>query len=81
MLADYYAGSGQMDKAKVEFASLVAKYPKNVQLQEGYIRILLETKDYGTAQTVVTELMKKKFRDPEVAALNGIVLLNSGKSE
>ena len=80
ILADYYAGSGQLDKAKAEFSSLAAKYPKNVSVQKGYIRILLEVKDYGTAQTVVTELMKKNSKDPEVAGLNGIVLLNAGKA-
>jgi tetratricopeptide (TPR) repeat protein len=80
MLADYYAGSGQLDKAKTEFSSLAAKYPKNVSVQKGYTRVLLEVKDYGTAQTVVAELMKKNSKDPEVAGLNGIVLLNSGKA-
>jgi len=80
ILADYYTGSGQMDKAKAEFSGLAAKYPKNVSVQKGYIRILLEVKDYGTAQAVVTELMKKNAKDPEVAGLNGIVLLNGGKA-
>jgi len=80
MLADYYAGSGQLDKAKAEYASLAHKYPKNVSVQEGYVRILLEVKDYTTAQSVVTELMKKNSKDPQVAVLNGIVLLNSGKT-
>lgn len=80
MLADYYAGSGQVDKSKAEFASLASKYPKNIQLKKGYIRVLLEARDYGTAQTVVTELMKKNSKDPEVAGLNGIVLLNEGKA-
>ena len=80
MLAEYYADSGQTDKAKAEFANLVAKYPKSIQLKEGYIRVLLEAKDYATAQTVVTELMKKNSKDPEVAGLNGIVLLNAGRA-
>ena len=80
ILADYYAGSGQMDKAKAEFSSLAAKYPKNISVKKGYIRVLLETKDYGTAQTVVEGLMKTDGKDPEVAGLNGIVLLNSGKA-
>ena len=79
MLADYYASTGQLDKARAEFSSLAAKYPKNVSVLKGYIRVLLEVKDYGTAQAVVTELMKKDAKDPEVAGLNGIVLLNSGK--
>ena len=80
ILADYYAGSGQMDKAKAEFSSLAAKYPKNISVKKGYIRVLLEVKDYGTAQTVVEGLMKTDGKDPEVAGLNGIVLLNSGKA-
>ncbi|MGD0902869.1 MAG: tetratricopeptide repeat protein [Terracidiphilus sp.] len=80
ILADYFEGSGQMDKAKTEFASLAAKYPKNISVQKGYIRLLLQIKDYETARTVVTALMKKNSKDPEVVALNGIVLLNDGKT-
>ncbi len=79
MLADYYAGSGQIDKARVEFASLAKKYPKNLSVQEGYVRILLQVRDYATAQTVISEMMKKNSKDPQVAVLNGIVLLNNGK--
>jgi tetratricopeptide (TPR) repeat protein len=79
LLADYYLGSGQIDKAKAEFVSLAQKYPKNVSVQEGYVRVLLRLKDYATAQTVVTGLMKNNGKDPQVAVLNGIVLLNNGK--
>src|ERR1035441_17156 len=81
MLADYYTGTGQKDKARTEFANLAKKYPKNVSVQEGYVRILLQVKDFATAQTVITELMKKNSKDPQVAVLNGIVLLNNGKLE
>ena len=80
VLADYYASTGQIDKAKAEFASLAQKYPKNLPVQEGYVRILIEVKDYARAQSVVAELMKKNSKDPQVAVLNGIVLLNNGKT-
>ena len=80
ILADYYVATGQADKARTEFASLASKYPKNVSVQKGYIRVLLETRDFGTAQSVVSELMKKNSKDPEVAGLNGIVMLNAGKT-
>jgi tetratricopeptide (TPR) repeat protein len=80
LLGDYYANSGQMDKAKAEFARLSAKYPKNVAVQKGYVRVLLEVKDFGTAHTVVSQLMQKNSKDPEVAGLNGILLLNEGKA-
>jgi Tfp pilus assembly protein PilF len=79
ILADYYATSGQIDKARAEFAALAQKYPKNVSVQEGYVRILLQVKDFATAQTVVNGLMKSNGKDPQVAVLNGIVLLNNGK--
>lgn len=80
VLADYYVSSGQIDKAKAEFSSLAAKYPENVSVQKGYIRVLLELKDYGSARSVVARLMKTHPKDPEVAGLNGVVLLNSGKA-
>jgi tetratricopeptide (TPR) repeat protein len=80
MLADYYAASGEMDKAKAEFSRLAAKYPKDTSLQKGYIRVLLQVKDYAAARTAVAELMKKNAKDPEAAGLNGIVLLNDGKA-
>jgi tetratricopeptide (TPR) repeat protein len=80
LLADYYAGTGQLDRARAEFAALAQKYPKNVSVKEGYVRVLLDVKDYGTAQAVVNDLMKKNSKDPQVAVLNGIVLLNSGKA-
>jgi len=80
VLADYYVGSGQLDKARAEFAGLAQKYPKNVSVKEGYVRVLLQVKDYATAQAVVSDLMKKNSKDPQVAVLNGIVLLNNGKA-
>jgi tetratricopeptide (TPR) repeat protein len=80
ILAIYYKNSGQIDKAKAEFASLAQKYPKNVAVLEGYVRVLLQVKDYGTAQTVISGLMKKNGKDPEVVALNGIVLLSNSKA-
>jgi tetratricopeptide (TPR) repeat protein len=80
ILADYYSESGQTDKAKAEFASLAKKYPKNLPVQLGYVHILLQTKDLATAQAVITELMKSHSKDPQVAVLNGIVLLNNGKA-
>jgi tetratricopeptide (TPR) repeat protein len=80
MLAEYYAASGQMDKAKAEYLSQAAKHPKDTSLQKGYIRVLLQVKDYSAARAAVAELMKKNSKDPEVAGLNGILLLNDGKA-
>lgn len=80
LLAQYYQRSGQNDKAKAEYARLAAKYPKNSLLQEAYVRALIQDKDYTTAHTVVASLVKKDHRDPQILALNGVVLLNDGKA-
>ena len=80
LLADYYTASGQFDKAKAEFASLVQKYPSNVNLQKAYVRSLIQVNDLGTARTVIASLMKKNGKDPEVIALNGILLIDEGKT-
>jgi tetratricopeptide (TPR) repeat protein len=79
ILADYFATSNQLTKARNEFASLVSQFPKNLDLQKGYLRVLIQIKDYATAQSVVNRLMKEDPTDPEVVALNGIVLLSKGK--
>ncbi|HVC46127.1 MAG TPA: tetratricopeptide repeat protein [Terracidiphilus sp.] len=80
LLADYYTTTHQDEKARNEYASLVAKHPKNVDLQKAYLRSLIQVHDYNTAKGVAGQLMKKDSKDPEVAALNGIVLLNEGKT-
>jgi tetratricopeptide (TPR) repeat protein len=79
ILADYYVRSGQPDKARAEFASLAAQHPKNLEVQENYVRSLLQVNDNATARRIVAELMKKNSRNPQVQALNGILLLNEGK--
>ncbi len=80
-LADYYQRSGQTDKAKQEFEAIASKHPKDLVLQEAYVRSLLQAKDFATAEKVIAGLMKKHSKDPQVLALNGIVLLNAGKTD
>lgn len=79
VLADYYERSGQVQKAKAEYQTEADKYPKNLSLQEGYIRALLEVGDETTAIKTITDLVKKNPKDPQVLALNGIVLLRDNK--
>ena len=79
VLADYYERSGQSQKARTEYQAEADKYPKNLPLQEGYIRSLLEVGDETTAIKTITDLVKKNPKDPQVLALNGIVLLRDNK--
>ena len=78
ILADYYFDTEQFGKAKAEFEELIAKYPKNASLQKGYIRVLIQLTNYAAANTQLAGLIRTNPNDPEVAALNGILLLNNG---
>ena len=80
LLADYYTNSGQWDKAVAEFSRLKVKYPETISLQVGYVHALLQDKDYSTAQSTVAGMLKNYPKDPEVAELNGLVLIDSGKA-
>ncbi len=80
ILADYYASTRQFDKARAEFSKQISRSPKNLLLQKGYVRVLIQTRDYPTAKPLVAALLKNSPRDPEVTALNGILLLHDGKT-
>jgi tetratricopeptide (TPR) repeat protein len=75
ILADYFVRSGQQEKATAEFSRLLTKSPKNASVQKDYVHFLLDVKEYASARAMVAGLMKTSPKDPEVAALNGIVYL------
>ena len=60
--------------------ALPRSIPRILLCRRDTFAFFFEVKDYATAQTVVAGLMKNSSKDPEVAALNGIVLLNDGKA-
>jgi tetratricopeptide (TPR) repeat protein len=80
LLWDYYARTGQVDQAASAYANLVAKYPKSVPLKVTYAHILIQQKNFAKAQTVSDDLMKTNSSDPQVAVLNGVLLLHGGKA-
>ena len=80
ILADYYASTRRFDKARAEFLNQLAKYPKNLILQKGYIRVLLRMHDWTTARTALAQVTNSNLRDPEIAALNGVLLLHDGNA-
>ena len=78
ILADYFADTEQLGYAKSEYESLVAKYPRNTSILKGYIRVLLQDNDYSTARTLLAKLSKSSTKDPELVALNAVLLLSDG---
>jgi len=80
LLADYYAGTGQLERARTELTGLVQSHPKNDSLQKALLRVLLQLRDFPSARTVVAGLIKSSPNDPEVATLNGMLLLDRGNA-
>jgi tetratricopeptide (TPR) repeat protein len=78
MLADYYAESGQAEKASAEFASVAAKYPNDLPAQQGYAWALLQANETAKARELIAKLSKNHPGNPDVEGLVGVVQLNDG---
>ena len=79
LLWDYYARTGEIDKASAAYADLVSKNPKSVPLKVTYAHILIQQRNWSKAQSVSDDLMKSSSSTPEVAVLNGMLLLHANK--
>ncbi len=80
MLATYYIRTNQLVPGAAAYADLVAKHPKSTPLKVAYLRLLILNKDLPKARTIGAELAKTDPSVPEVAVLNGMILLNDGKT-
>ncbi len=80
LLESYYLRTGEIDKGVSVYSDLTAKHPKSVPIKLAYARLLLAKKDLPGARSVVANLMKSDASDPGVAVLNGMLLLNDGKT-
>ena len=80
LLANYYIRTNQVAKGETAYAELVAKHPKSAPLKLSYARLLILSKDIPKAREVGDDLAKTDSSLPEVAILNGMLLLNDGKT-
>ena len=80
LLANYYIKTNQLPRAESDYANLVSTHPKSIPLKLTYARILVLNHNIPKAKEVAAELAKTDSSMPEVAVLNGMLLLNDGKS-
>jgi Tfp pilus assembly protein PilF len=80
MLALYYIRTNQLAKGEAAYAELVAAHPKSAPLKLSYARILILDKNIAKAREISEELSRTDSSMPEVAILNGMLLLNDGKT-
>lgn len=81
LLADYYMGTGQMDKAIAEFATLHDKHPKDLALAKSYARLLAATDHYEVAQRIDEDILKINPRDGDAIILKGQILTRQGHAD
>ena len=81
LLWEYYARTGQVDQASSAYAILVAKHPTSVPLKVTYAHILIQQRNFPQATNIANDLMKANSNDPQVAILNGMLLLHAGKAD
>jgi tetratricopeptide (TPR) repeat protein len=79
LLANYYIGTKQIAHGETVYADLVAKHPKSVPLKLAYARLLVLNHDIPKAREIGQDLAKTDSSLPDVAVLNGMLLLNDGK--
>ncbi|HMG02209.1 MAG TPA: tetratricopeptide repeat protein [Edaphobacter sp.] len=80
MLATYYLRTHQLDHGAQVYSDLVSKHPKSAPLKLAYSRILIAQKDLTKARALGQELAKTDSELPQVAILNGMLMLNDGKT-
>ena len=80
LLANYYVRTNQAQRAESDYADLVSKHPKSVPLKLAYARILILNHNIAKAKEVAADLARTDSSMPEVAVLNGMLMLNDGKA-
>lgn len=80
LLANYYIHTNQVPRGESDYAALVAKHPKSIPLKLAYARLLVLNHNVAKAQEIATDLAKTDATRPEVAVLNGMLMLNDGKT-
>jgi tetratricopeptide (TPR) repeat protein len=80
-LADVAALSGRADAARACADELVARFPGTLEALAGAAAAALAEGDYGSAQTIYTELLQLRATDCCTNVLLALTLLRAGKLE
>lgn len=80
LLANYYIQTNQLARGESDYATLVSKHDKSIPLKLAYARILVLNRNVAKAREIATGLAKTDSTRPEVAILNGMLLLNDKKN-
>src|SRR6204780_4776259 len=80
MLAEFYLGQKQWDKAIAELGSLYSEHPKDSIVGKMYAEVLLQQNRLDDASKVTDTLLKNTPSDPGALTLQGQILIRQGKA-
>jgi cellulose synthase operon protein C len=80
MLGEYYLSLGDTDRALDEFASLHRDHPKDRQVEDNYIQLLLMKGKLAEAEQLNNAILETHPRDGAALLSKGQILLKRGKN-
>jgi predicted Zn-dependent protease len=63
VLGEYYVSIGELDKAAAEFAALSKEHPKDLNVRQDYIDLLLQQNKVDEASKLIDEILKTNPKD------------------
>jgi cellulose synthase operon protein C len=75
MLGDFYFGTGNLDKAAAEYASLYSDHPKDPYVRKNYIQILILKNRIDEAAKINNAILKAAPRDTDALIYKGEILM------
>jgi len=79
VLGDYYVETGDLDKAAAEFAVLSKQRPKDLNLREDFVELLLRQNKVDEATRLNDEILSANPKDSGAQMLRGRILNLRGK--
>ena len=67
-------GSGELDKAMAEYASLYSEHPKDMQVKKNYIQLLILKNQFDQAEKLNNEILKSRHNDVDGLIFKGELL-------
>jgi cellulose synthase operon protein C len=81
VLGDYYASTGDVNKAAAEFASLTKEHPKDFQVKEAFVELLLAQNKLHEATELDDEILKENPKDTGALLIRGRIQNVNGRYE
>jgi tetratricopeptide (TPR) repeat protein len=80
MLGEFYAQSGQMDKAIEEYASLYHDHPKDLQVSLNYLQLLIGTNRLEEATKLNDKILNENPKSTEAIFAKGQIWVRQGRA-